>query len=86
MVFEKIEDLEEALPGDIFNHVSIPWEAAFLVAKIFQQYRKRGGKKLLPLPDFFIGSHATIAKLDVLTRDVKPYNGYFPNLKLISPH
>lgn len=86
LAFEKIEDLEAALPNDIFSRVAIPWEAAFLAAKVFQKYRKRGGKKLLPLPDFFIGSHATIAKLDVLTRDVKPYKGYFPNLKLISPH
>ncbi len=86
LAFERIEDLEAAVPNTIFTRAPIPWEAAFLAGKIFKKYRENGGNKLLPLPDFFIGSHATIAKLEILTRDIKPYKGYFPNLKLISPH
>jgi len=84
--FDNIEDLEDALPNKFFSRRQIPWEAAFLAGKCFLRYRKMGGKKRSPLPDFYIGAHAAIAGMALLTRDVSRYRTYFPKLKLISPN
>ncbi len=83
--FERIEDLERLLPADVFEYRPIPREAAFLAGKCFLEYRRRGGGKSLPLPDFFIGAHAAVAKLDLVTRDTKRFGDYFPSVKLICP-
>ena len=83
--FTSIEDLEEALPKSIFERRNIPWEAAFLAGKCFLRYRRAGGRKTAPLPDFFIGAHAAIEKLDLLTRDRSRYRAYFPTIRLIAP-
>jgi predicted nucleic acid-binding protein len=83
--FEKIEDVEAALPAEYFRRDQIPWEAAFLAGKCFVKYRRKGGKKKSPLPDFFIGAHATIMGMPLITRDAARYQTYFPKLHLISP-
>jgi hypothetical protein len=83
--FDNIEDLEDALPHKFFSKRQIPWEAAFLAGKCFLRYRKTGGKKRSPLPDFYIGAHAAVAGMALLTRDVSRYRTYFPQLELISP-
>jgi hypothetical protein len=83
--FKRIEDLEKLLPSDVFEYLPIPREAAFLAGKCFIEYRRRGGQKSLPLPDFFIGAHAAIAKLALVTRDTKRFHDYFPGLRLICP-
>lgn len=83
--FGRIEELEEALPLDFFQRKAIPWEAAFLAGKCFMRYRKLGGTKHSPLPDFFIGAHAAVSGLTLLTRDAARYRTYFPSLKLITP-
>ena len=83
--FQRIEELEEALPLDFFQRRPLPWEAAFLAGKCFIRYRKLGGTKRSPLPDFFIGAHALVEKWPILTRDVKRYRTYFPKVKLIAP-
>jgi predicted nucleic acid-binding protein len=83
--FKRIEELETLLPSDVFEYRAIPREAAFLAGKCFLEYRKRGGQKTLPLPDFFIGAHAIIQELDLVTRDTKRFREYFPGLKLICP-
>jgi len=83
--FERIEELEGALPLDFFQRRAIPWEAAFLAGKCFMRYRKLGGTKHSPLPDFFIGAHAAVSGLTLLTRDAARYRTYFPSLKLITP-
>ncbi len=83
--FERIEDLERLLPSDVFEYRPIPREAAFLAGKCFLEYRRRGGRKSLPLPDFFIGAHAAVAKLDLVTRDIRRFRDYFPSVKLICP-
>jgi len=62
----------------------LPWACAGLTAKAFALYRRRGGSRHKPLPDFFIGAHAAIANLSVLTRDPGDYRSYFPRLRLIS--
>jgi predicted nucleic acid-binding protein len=64
---------------------NLPWACAGLAAAAFGAYRRRGGVRLRPLPDFFIGAHAAVANLSVLTRDPAGYRGYFPRLALIGP-
>jgi len=83
--FERIEDLEDALPGDYFTREPLPWQAAFLAGKAFHSYRKRQGVKRHPLPDFYIGAHAALYAYTLLTRDPRHYRTYFPRLRLISP-
>ncbi len=56
--FSTIEELDDALPKDDFRREPMPWSAGFLAGKAFLDYRRRGGKRTSPLPDFFIGAHA----------------------------
>ena len=83
--YSRIEDLDAALPKTMFDRESIPYEAAFLAGKTFVAYRRKGGTKLSPLPDFFIGAHAAIAGYLLMTRDATRYRTYFPKLSLIAP-
>jgi len=83
--FNKIEELEAALPEDYLRYLQIPYEAAFLAGKCFLKYRRAGGTKQAPLPDFFIGAHAAIEGMTLLTRDAARYRTYFPGLALIHP-
>ena len=83
--FERIEDLEDALPGDYYERRALPWEAVFLAGQCFVKYRRRGGARRSPLPDFYIGAHAAIEGLTLLTRDPKRYRTYFPTLRILSP-
>lgn len=63
----------------------IPWSASALTAAAYRMYRRNGGAKTKPLPDFFIGAHAAVANLSVLTRDPRPYRSYFARLKVVAP-
>ncbi len=83
--FSTIEGLNAALPPQIYKREALPWEAGFLAGKCFSAYRKRGGVRNSPLPDFYIGAHAAIGKLALLTRDVSRYRTYFPKIHLIAP-
>ena len=83
--YSRIEDVEAALPPDMFVREAIPYEAAFLAGKCFLAYRQRGGAKHSPLPDFLIGAHAAIAAYPLMTRDAGRYRTYFPRLRLITP-
>ena len=83
--YERIEELEEALPPDVFRREPLPYEAGFLTGKAFLAYRRRGGRRTTPLPDFYIGAHAAILGYRLLTRDAARYRTYFPTLALISP-
>lgn len=83
--FASIEELDEALPEDVFRRDALPWEAAFLAGKAFMGYRSRRGARRSPLPDFYIGAHAAIAGLTLLTRDPARYRTYFPSLELLAP-
>ncbi len=83
--FDSIEELDAALPTEYFERRPLPWDAAFLAAKCFLRYRKRGGHKTSPLPDFYIGAHAAVEGLTLLTRDAKRYRRYFPRLSIIAP-
>ena len=83
--YPTIETLDAALPASIFRRESLPYEAAFLAGKAFVAYRRRGGQRHAPLPDFYIGAHAAVAGFRLLTRDPKRYRTYFPTLDLIAP-
>lgn len=83
--YSRIEDLDAALPKAMFDREPIPYEAAFLAGKAFVTYRRRGGTKPSPLPDFFIGAHAAVAGYTLMTRDAARYRTYFPKLALIVP-
>jgi predicted nucleic acid-binding protein len=83
--FQRIEDLESAIPSSLFRRDALPFEAAFLAGKAFVQYRRRGGGRTTPLPDFYIGAHAAVAGFRLLTRDARRYRTYFPSVELIAP-
>ena len=83
--FDRIEDLDEALPPAVFQRVPLPWEAAFLAGKSFLAYRKRGGRKRSPFPDFYIEAHAAVVGMPLLTRDVARFQTNFPTAQLIAP-
>jgi predicted nucleic acid-binding protein len=83
--FERIEEIESALGSAGFVWIDIPKEALFLAGKAFLKYRKRRGSRRSPLPDFFIGAHAAVMELALLTRDARRYRFYFPSVRLISP-
>ena len=83
--FERIEELEEALPTTLFRREPLPWEAGFLAGKCFLAYRQLGGPRRSPLPDFYIGAHAAVHSMTLLTRDAARYRSYFPTLSLIAP-
>ena len=83
--YDAIEDLDEALPPSLFRRDPLPYEAGFLAGKCFLAYRRRGGERTAPLPDFYIGAHAAIAGFRLLTRDRGRFRTYFPTLELISP-
>jgi predicted nucleic acid-binding protein len=84
--YSRIEDLDAALPKSLFEREPIPYEAAFLAGKSFLAYRRKGGTRRSPLPDFFIGAHAAVAGYLLLTRDAVRYRTYFPELSLITPN
>jgi hypothetical protein len=83
--FARIEELERVLETAAIAVEPIPRSALFLAGKVFQRYRGRGGRKTGVLPDFFIGAHAAVAGLALLTRDVGRYRAYFPTVTLIAP-
>jgi predicted nucleic acid-binding protein len=83
--FDTIEDLDDAVPVSDFERVPLPYEAGFVAGKVFLAYRKRGGQRRSPLPDFYIGAHAAVRGYPLLTRDVTRYRTYFPSLVLVSP-
>ena len=83
--FARIEELDEALPPSSFTRLELPWEAGFLAGKAYLRYRRAQGSRTSPLPDFYIGAHAAIDGMTLLTRDAKRYRTYYPALELICP-
>lgn len=83
--YSRIEDLDVDLPRSLIDREPIPYEAAFLAGRVFDAYRRRGGDKRSPLPDFFIGAHAAIAGYTLLTRDPRRYRTNYPQVRLIAP-
>ncbi len=83
--FDTIEDLDEALPTADFTREPLPYQAGFLASRAFVAYRRRGGTRRSPLPDFYIGAHAAVNNYRLLTRDTDRFRTYFPKLELITP-
>jgi predicted nucleic acid-binding protein len=83
--FDRIEDLDEAVPAGDLNREPLPYEAEFLAGKAFLAYHRRGGQRRSPLPDFYIGAHAAVRGYRLLTRDVLRYQTSFPSLQLLTP-
>ena len=83
--YSRVEVLDRELSVDDLQREHTPWLAAFLAGKVFVEYKRRGGERRSPLPDFFIGAHAAVADLRLLTRDPRRYRSYFPRLDLIAP-
>jgi predicted nucleic acid-binding protein len=83
--YENTDELDLDLPLDLFQREQLPWHAAFLAGKAFADYKQRGGHRRSPLPDFFIGAHAAVTGMRLLTRDAARYRSYFPTVELIVP-
>ncbi len=83
--YSSMEAMEAALPPAAFVREPIPFEAGFLAGKAYAAYKRRGGAKTSPLPDFLIGAHAAVMGHRLLTRDARRYRGYFPKLDIIAP-
>lgn len=83
--FATVEEVEDLLPPAYVQREALPWEAAFLAGRAFVLYRRRGGPRSTPLPDFYIGAHAAVAGHSLLTRDPARYRFYFPKLRVIAP-
>lgn len=83
--YSRIEEIEAFVADAGITIMPLPREALFLAGKAFTQYKKSGGSRTGVLPDFFIGAHAAVAQLPLLTRDAGRYRTYFPSLTLIMP-
>jgi hypothetical protein len=83
--YRTVEEVEAVLPTDLYRREPLPYDAAFLAGKSFLTYRRRGGRRTAPLPDFYIGAHAAVSGYRLLTRDVQRFRTYFPTVALITP-
>lgn len=83
--FTRIEEFDDAVPVEFVRRDPLPWQAGFLAGKCFSLYRTRGGGRRSPLPDFYIGAHAAVMGMTLLTRDASRYRSYFPTLDLVAP-
>jgi predicted nucleic acid-binding protein len=85
MNYDTIEELDEVLPEPMFRRVPLPYPAGFLAGRAFLTYRSRGGERRSPLPDFYIGAHAAVDRLTLVTRDPRRYRTYFPTVEMVAP-
>lgn len=84
--YSRIEEADRVLANVGIDLIEIPRPALFLAGKVFQRYRARGGRRTGVLPDFFIGAHAAVAQMPLLTRDPRRYRTYFAGITLIAPN
>jgi predicted nucleic acid-binding protein len=83
--YSTIDALDVALPEALYRREPVPWEAGFLAGKCYLAYRRRGGQRRSPIPDFYIGAHAAVGRLALLTRDPARYRTYFPTVEILAP-
>jgi predicted nucleic acid-binding protein len=83
--YQTAAELDRAVSGWPIQRLPLPYEAAFPAAQAFLRYRREGGQRHSPLPDFYIGAHAQTQGFTLLTRDATRYRTYFPKLRLIAP-
>ena len=84
--FADSQSLDRWLRNLEIEKLALPYEAAFPASHAYARYRRGGGTRRSPLPDFYIGAHATVADLTLITRDVRRYRSYFPSLRLLAPN
>jgi predicted nucleic acid-binding protein len=85
IAYARIEELEDTVDTAELRLLEIPREALFLAGKAFLAYRRQRGERTGVLPDFFIGAHAPVMELPLLTRETARYRTYFPAVTLITP-
>ena len=85
LTFSTVEGLDKAIEDLGLALIEIPCPALFLAGKAFIRYRRQGGTKDNVLADFFIGAHAAVSRLPLLTRDTRRYASYFADVALIAP-
>ncbi len=85
MGYPSLRAVDAVLPEARFERLALPFAAGFAAGRAFLDYRRRGGERLAPLPDFYIGAHAVAEGLELLTRDAARYRTYFPKAKIIAP-
>jgi predicted nucleic acid-binding protein len=83
--YQTLEELDELLPVTDYEREALPYPAGFAAGKAFVRYRRHGGDKRSPMPDFYIGAHAALAGYRLLTRDAARYRTYFPTIDVIAP-
>jgi predicted nucleic acid-binding protein len=83
--YETVEELDDLLPASDYEREPLPWVAGFAAGKAYLRYRRSGGDKRSPMPDFYIGAHAAVAGYRLLTRDARRYRTYFPALAIVAP-
>ncbi|MCF8035821.1 MAG: PIN domain-containing protein [Desulfobacteraceae bacterium] len=83
--FKRIEEVESAIARAGFKMLQIPKEALFMAGKVYLEYRRKKGTRTSPLPDFYIGAHAAVLEMALITRDTSRYRTYFPTVRLITP-
>jgi predicted nucleic acid-binding protein len=83
--FATMAEMDTHVGAAAFRRLALPYEAGFVAGRAFVEYRRRGGVRTLPFPDFYIGAHAAVSGLKLLTRDLRRYAGYFPMVSMIAP-
>ena len=83
--FGNIDEADARLPATVLRRAPLPYAAGFLAAKAHLAYRRRGGTRAATLPDYFIGAHAVVDDLTLVTRDARRYRSAFPTLRMIAP-
>jgi predicted nucleic acid-binding protein len=83
--FATQSDLDRWLDPAVFQRRPLPYAAGWLAAQAFVKYRRAGGTKTSPLPDFYIGAHAEAEGLTLVTRDGARCRTYFSGVTLIAP-
>ena len=84
-LYESAGQVEAQFPRTEYERLDLPWEAAFITSRAFLQYRQNGGPRPVPIPDFYIGAHAAVSGIPLITRDPTIYRTYFPQIRLIAP-
>lgn len=79
------DELDQLLATLGIGYSELSKEALFLASQAYRAYRQRGGNKTSPLPDFFIGAHAAVLGIPIISRDTNRYQTYFPTVELIRP-
>lgn len=84
--FPSVESFDAVLSDIRVGVAPISRAALFLAGKAYLRYRASGGVRTGVLSDFFIGAHASVEQLPLLTRDARRYRTYFPTIAIVSPN